>query len=132
LVVLRNNLVGALKEWKPTEVALESAFMGKNARSALSLGEARGVVIVTVAEKALPLIEIPPALVKRRVAGAGNASKELIAHLVAAQVAHCTEFGSLDESDALAVALCAFLEKSGNIGHDRGSGVPLPPGAELQ
>ena len=132
LVLFRKKLVCVLEEWSPTEVALESAFMGKNARSALRLGEARGVALVTVAEVGIPLMEIPPALVKRRVAGAGNAGKEMIAHLVAAQVEGCEDFGSLDESDALAVALCAFLEKSGNIGHDGGRRPVLPPGAELQ
>jgi crossover junction endodeoxyribonuclease RuvC len=110
LLALRASLVALLQEYRPEALAIESAFFGKNARSALRLGEARGVVLVTAQEHGLALRELPPALVKRRVAGSGSASKEQVARLVAAQLELSKTLDCTDESDAVAVALCGLLE----------------------
>lgn len=126
LLRLRGAMQECVRAYAPACLALEAAFFGKNARSALRLGEARGAAIVTAAELALPVLELPPALVKRRVAGSGAASKEQIAHLVRVQLALAPEFESSDESDALAVALCALLE-----GRTAAAGFSLP-GAYVQ
>ena len=113
-------------------LSLEAAFFGKNARSALRLGEARGVVLVTAQEHGMQLIELPPAQVKRRVTGAGAASKEQVARLVAAQLGlDEAEFGCTDQSDAAAVAYCGLLETSMQLGAATGR-LRLPPGASLQ
>ena len=133
LLTLRNSLRDALRQWSPSLVAVERAYFGRNANSALRLGEARGVVLVGAADAALPVWEIPPAQVKRRVAGAGNATKEQIARLVRAQIDLERDFESWDESDALAVGLCAVLDHrtpgSSEAAPAAGS---LPPGAEYQ
>jgi crossover junction endodeoxyribonuclease RuvC len=132
LVILRSSLAALLREWQPDLVSLEGVYIGRNARSALRLGEARGVMMVTVAEAKVDLLEVPPALVKRRVAGSGNASKEQVAVLVATQLGIEPIFSSFDESDSLAIALCAGLEKRDGLvknGEERSS---LPPGAALQ
>ena len=111
LLRLRHGLLELIEMHRPDLLALESAFFGKNARSALRLGEARGTVIVTSCELKVTLRELAPALVKRRVAGAGAATKEQVARLVKLRLPGTGDFGSEDESDALAVALCAWLEE---------------------
>lgn len=128
---LQNGLTSCVKEWQPELLALEAAFFGRNARSALRLGEARGVVMLTAANAGVPILEIPPAVVKRRVAGKGNADKEMIAHMVTAHLREEVTFQTQDESDACAIALCALI-------HDLAPQSPsarandLPPGAYEQ
>jgi len=111
LLRLRTGLEEVLRAWAPDLLALEAAFFGKNARSALRLGEARGVVMVTAAEHGVAVLELSPAQVKRRVAGAGRATKEQIARLVCLQLGLAEGTARADEADALAVALCAVLER---------------------
>jgi len=132
LLVLRRELEQALERWQPDLLAVEAAFFGRNARSALRLGEARGVILVGAAAAGVAIEEIPPALVKRRVGGSGVVSKEGMAALVAAQLGMEPRFASFDESDALSVALCAVLERQvpeADFGHNGGG---LPRGAGFQ
>jgi crossover junction endodeoxyribonuclease RuvC len=143
---LRCGLQELLKIHKPRQLTLEAAFFGKNARSALRIGEARGVVMVTCAEQEMEIVELPPAVIKRRIAGAGAATKEQIARLVALRLGledgHA--FETFDESDALAVALCGLdmqmrvasvpgmeLTASGRSKASARKNT-LPPGASLQ
>ena len=126
LNVLGNSFRMILADWRPSKVALEAAFFGKNARSALRLGESRGVILFMAGEAELPVIEIPPASIKLAVAGSGSASKEQVARLISAQL-HCPGFQGEDESDAVAVALCGFLR--GNMGQKEDR---IPRGAKLQ
>lgn len=137
---LHEGLLSVLQLHRPTELAIEAAYLGQNVRSALRLGEARGVVMMAAAAAGLPVEEIPPATVKRRVAGAGAASKEQVERLVRMRLGQPDlRFDSADESDAVAVALCALL-----AGEGRAGGLPatartrsrnrraLPAGARLQ
>lgn len=131
LLELRGQMLELLQSFRPEMLALESAFFGKNARSALRLGEARGVVLMTAQEQGLSLLELPPTVVKRRIAGAGNASKEQVARLVSAQLELHEPITCTDQSDAVAVALCGLLDGPGVPTPGR-SRVGLPKGASLQ
>lgn len=130
LASLREQMAAILAEYRPQWLALESAFFGKNARSALRLGEARGVVLVTAEEHSLQILELPPAQVKRRIAGSGAASKEQVARLLRAQLDCAVEFETGDQSDAIAVGYCGLLELS--VGAVTPSRRGLPPGASVQ
>jgi crossover junction endodeoxyribonuclease RuvC len=138
LFALARQLEVVLDEHAPGAVALEAAFFGRNARSALRIGEARGVVMMAAAARGLPVLEIPPATVKRRVTGAGGASKQQIERLVRMHLDRPDlRFAAADESDAIAVALCALLER--RTGAAVPAAVPaarrraaLPAGARLQ
>ncbi len=133
---LHESMLLVVREHKPARLALESAFFGRNARSALRIGEARGVVMMTAAAASMTVEEIPPASVKRRVAGIGSASKEQVGRMVRVLIAEPDAvFAADDESDAVAVALCALLEQENappagqaSTGARRG----LPVGARLQ
>jgi crossover junction endodeoxyribonuclease RuvC len=90
----------------PDEVAIESAFYGKNVQSALKLGHARGVSLLAAVEENLPTAEYSPREVKQAVVGKGNATKEQVRFMVRTILDAPTGTMPLDASDALAVAIC--------------------------
>jgi crossover junction endodeoxyribonuclease RuvC len=92
-------------EHAPDEVAVEQVFMAANAASALKLGHARGAAVTAVVVAELPVFEYTPRAVKQAVVGAGGAEKEQVQHMVRLLLGWQRSM-SLDESDALAVALC--------------------------
>jgi crossover junction endodeoxyribonuclease RuvC len=94
-----------LVELNPDAVAIEKVFLAKNFVSALKLGQARGVVILAVMEKGLPLFEYSPNEVKQACVGFGHADKKQIAKMISLLL-NVHEFETLDASDALAVAIC--------------------------
>jgi crossover junction endodeoxyribonuclease RuvC len=94
-----------LGEWQPLEVAVEQVFVSRNASSALKLGQARGAAISAVVTLDLPVFEYTPAAVKQGLVGNGRAEKEQVQHMVRVILGMQGRM-ALDESDALAVALC--------------------------
>jgi crossover junction endodeoxyribonuclease RuvC len=90
----------------PDEFAIESAFCGKNAQSALKLGHARGVSILAAVDQEIPTSEYAPREVKKSIVGIGTASKEQVRYMVITMLGLDRESLPLDASDALAVALC--------------------------
>jgi crossover junction endodeoxyribonuclease RuvC len=96
----------------PDEFAIESAFYGKNAQSALKLGQARGVSILAAVEKEIPTTEYTPREVKQAVVGKGTASKEQVQFMVQTLLQLKGEKMPLDTSDAIAVAICHLHRKS--------------------
>ena len=89
---------------QPAEMAVEEIFFAKYANAALKLGHARGVVLLVAAQKELQVHEYPPAIVKRTVAGSGQADKEQVARLVGTLLGLQKSF-DVDATDALAVAI---------------------------
>jgi crossover junction endodeoxyribonuclease RuvC len=100
------ELQALVHKYAPDEVAIESAFYGKNVQSALKLGHARGVSLLAAVEENLPTAEYSPREVKQAVAGKGNATKEQVRFMVRAILAAPAPTMLLDASDALAVAIC--------------------------
>jgi len=106
LLQLGEALEQALAHWRPDVLAVEQAFYGKSVQSALRLGESRGVVLLCAARAGVDVAQYPPATVKLRVAGAGSASKQAVAKMVAAGVGSTLAELPVDATDALALALC--------------------------
>lgn len=100
------DLRAVIAAYHPDEFAIESAFYGKNAQSALKLGHARGVSILAAVEEDIPTAEYSPREVKKAVVGNGNASKEQVQFMVRCLLRLSKTRMVLDTSDALAVALC--------------------------
>jgi crossover junction endodeoxyribonuclease RuvC len=105
LGVLGHTLGEIIGELEPDEVALELAFHGRNAASALKLGQARGAIMLLVAQHGLPLAEYAPAQIKQVVVGHGRATKEDVQQRVRLLLRMQREPAS-DAADALAIALC--------------------------
>jgi crossover junction endodeoxyribonuclease RuvC len=87
----------------PSCVAVEDVFV-KHARSALTLGQARGVVLLASAQAELEVSAYSPALVKRSVAGSGQAPKDQLARIVCAMLGF-RNLPVADATDALAIAI---------------------------
>ena len=94
---------------EPDAVALEESFVGADARTALSVGQARGVVLVACAAAGLECAEYAPAHVKKAVCGYGRAEKEQVKRMVKAILGLDAEPASAHAADALAVAICHAL-----------------------
>ena len=75
-------LCDVILEYHPDEFAIESAFYGKNAQSALKIGQARGVSILAAVNHEIPTTEYSPREVKKAVVGNGGASKEQVQAMV--------------------------------------------------
>ena len=105
LAVLAEGLSAVLDEHRPDEVAVEETFVNAGPRSALILGQARGVVLVTPALRGLLVAEYAANLVKKSVVGTGHADKTQIALMVKTLLPTAVVKGA-DAADALAIAIC--------------------------
>ena len=98
-----------VSEHAPDAVALEESFVGVDARTALSVGQARGAVLVASARAGVACAEYPPAVVKQAVCGYGRADKQQVQRMVKAILGMQAEPTPSHASDALAVAICHAL-----------------------
>ena len=98
-----------LAEHAPDAVALEESFVGADARIALSVGQARGAVLVAAASVGVECAEYAPARVKQAVCGYGHADKGQIQRMVKLVLGLQTAPRYDHEADALAVAICHAL-----------------------
>jgi crossover junction endodeoxyribonuclease RuvC len=106
LPMLYQGLMDLLNEHKPQVVAIEELFFNKNVRTALSVGHARGIVILAAAHAGLPVAEYTPLQVKQAVVGYGRATKEQVQSMVKILL-HMDHIPRPDDAaDALAIAIC--------------------------
>lgn len=113
LGIIYDTLQDIMHKHKPGEFAIETAFYGRNVQSALKIGYARGVAMLAAVHNSIPVSEYSPREVKKSVAGSGAASKEQVAYMIKNILCLKSKVSRLDESDALAVALChAFRMRS--------------------
>ena len=105
-----------VQQYKPSEMAIEAPFFGKNVQSMLKLGRAQGVAIAAGMVNNLVITEYMPKKIKRAVTGNGNASKEQVAGML--ENILNTKFAEkkFDATDALATALCHWYQSSGPLG----------------
>lgn len=108
LARLQQELEIVLDRLAPAAVAVEDVFSHRNARSALALGQARGVALAAAARRGVPVFSYPPATVKRAVCGHGRAEKQQTCRMVQAMLGLRRDLQE-DEADAMAVAICHTL-----------------------
>ena len=94
----------AIAEHAPDSVAIEESFVGADARIALSVGQARGAVLVACAAAGVDAVEYAPARVKQSVCGYGRADKAQVRRMV--KLVLGVDVANSHASDALAVAIC--------------------------
>ena len=102
---IREEVDGLLDRFQPTVVVVEDAFAARNVRSALRIGEGRGVVLACAATRGLVVDQYPPAVVKKSLVGNGGASKEQVQHMVRRLLGISQDLQA-DEADGLAIAIC--------------------------
>jgi len=114
LAFLHDGLAAVVERERPDEAAVERVFAGVNPQSLITLGEARGVLLLALARARIPLHEVTPAEVKRAVAGNGGAEKEQVRRMVRVFLPGKGRL-PLDAADAAAVALCHAWGAAGRI-----------------
>mgnify|MGYP000737046364 FL=1 len=107
--------------YHPDEVALEAPFFGKNVQSMLKLGRAQGVAMAAALQRDIPITEYAPRKIKMAITGKGTASKEQVAGMLQHMLDIKEAPKYLDESDALAVAVCHALQKNPAAGGQKHS-----------
>ncbi len=106
LLQVYTELCGEMQRWQPDVVAVEEVFYSVNAKSALKLGQVRGVALLAAAACGIAVAEYAPLRIKSSVVGYGLAKKEQVQFMVARllQLAELPE--PPDAADALAIAIC--------------------------
>lgn len=111
LQLIFSRMDSLLKQYRPSSVAIEAPFFGKNVQSMLKLGRAQGVAIAAAMMNGLQAVEYAPRKVKQAITGRGNATKEqvwqMLQHTLALKEEQITHF---DATDALSVALCHYYQ----------------------
>jgi crossover junction endodeoxyribonuclease RuvC len=104
LQAIYEALQAIVAEHAPTAIAVEDIFYARFAGAALKLGHARGIALLVGAQAGVPIAAYPPALVKRSIAGRGQADKTQVARVVGA-ILGLRELPEIDATDALAIAI---------------------------
>lgn len=109
LLAIHRDLGALLARHRPDAVAVEGIFFGRNARSTVVLGHARGVVMLTAAEAGLEVFEYAPRLVKQAVVGRGEATKAQVGWMVAKLLRLERAPSPADAADGVALALAHLV-----------------------
>jgi len=116
LLIIYKKLTEIIKEHKPEVLAIEELFFNTNAKTAFVVGQARGVVLLTAAQKNLPVTIYTPLQVKMAITGYGRAEKNQIGQMVKILLKLPSIPKPDDTADALAIAIThAFSYKSNSL-----------------
>ena len=110
LLILHRGLSDVIERLKPTECAVEEVFLAKNFQSALKLGQARGVALLSAGSASIPVKEFAAKTVKQAICGQGQATKTQIQNMVI-RILNLPDNPGEDAADALGIALCAGYSK---------------------
>jgi crossover junction endodeoxyribonuclease RuvC len=106
LQMIYETVARVIREYKPTDFAIEAPFFGKNVQSMLKLGRAQGVAIAAAMQAGLGVTEYSPKKVKQSITGNGNADKDQVWKMLERILSVKEKPKYYDATDALAVALC--------------------------
>ena len=106
LVRIHARVCDLIREHRPHAVAVEDLFFGQNARTAFSVGQARGVVLLAAGLAGVPTFSYTPQAVKQAVCGSGRADKHQVQNMVGRLLALGETPKPDHAADALAVAIC--------------------------
>lgn len=113
---IHNFIVELIKKFDPEVMAIEQLYFAANSKTALTVGHARGVILLAAANADLPTTSYTPLQVKQALTGYGRADKKQIQIMVSAILHLPRQVTQDDAADALAVALThAFSYKLGHI-----------------
>lgn len=109
LQAVRNDVTEAVRRFQPQAACVESLFFQTNAKTAMKVGMARGVILLALADLGVALVEVTPNQVKQGVAGWGNADKKQVAEMVTRLLKLDKIPTPDDAADALALAIVGGL-----------------------
>ncbi len=120
LEAIYSELDKIIKLYKPTQFAIETAFYNKNVQAVLKIGYVRGISLLLAQQCNLDISEYSPREIKKSVVGNGGASKEQVQFMIKKIMNLKNDFKTLDESDAVAIAICHAFKKD-SLSHKSGS-----------
>ena len=106
LETVYNGINEIIKTYKPDAMSIEELFFNNNAKTALTVGQARGVIILAAVQNHLPVYEYTPLQVKQALTGYGRASKGQIQQMMKSMLGLAQIPKPDDVADALAIAVC--------------------------
>ncbi len=106
LLAIHRQLANIIAQYRPDHAAVEQLFFNKNVRTALAVGHARGVTLMTLAQANIPIFEYTPLEVKQAITGSGRADKRQIQQMVTLLLNLDKTPKPDDVADALAIAVC--------------------------
>ena len=122
LLQIHQELDDIIRQYEPEAVAIEELFHQKNAKTVITVAQARGVLLMTAAARNIEISEYTPLQVKQAVCGYGNAVKKQV-QLMVKQILHMENIAKPDDAaDALAIAICHLHSyRMGNLYKGRSS-----------
>ena len=118
LAIIFDRLGAIIQEHKPDDVAIEDVFYAINVKSALKLGQVRGVAMLAASSAGLEVAEYSPLSIKSAVVGYGKAEKQQVQHMVTRLLNLSKVPEPADAADALAIAIC-HLHTSATLSRQR-------------
>lgn len=106
LRVIFHGLSEVISEFRPQDVAVEELFFARNAKTAIAVGQGRGIVLLAAAEAGLAVSEYTPMQVKQAVQGYGSATKHQVGEMVKMLLKLDAVPKPDDAADAAAIAIC--------------------------
>ena len=100
-----------IERHRPATLAVESSFHGKNVRTTMVLGQARGVILLAGARAGLEIVEFPPAQVKQSIVGRGGAAKAQVGYMIQQLLRLAGPPAPSDAADGVAVALTYLIRR---------------------
>lgn len=106
LEIIHRNIEALIKEFEPEQMAVEELFFNKNVKTAISVGQARGVILLAGSQAGLKVAEYTPLQIKQAVVGYGRADKMQVQQMVKSLL-NLSEIPRPDDAaDALAISIC--------------------------
>lgn len=106
LLLIHRQLSELIQRYQPDAAAVEELFFSRNVRTAMSVGQARGVILLAAAQAGLPIYHYKPSEVKQAVAGYGAAAKPQMQEMVRLLLGLDAVLTPDDVADAVAIAIC--------------------------
>ncbi len=106
LKLIYEGIEDAIKKYKPDHMAIEELFFNNNAKTAIAVGQARGVILLGAVNNGIPICEYTPLQVKQSVVGYGRADKSQVQQMTKALLNLSKIPKPDDVADALAIAIC--------------------------
>lgn len=115
LTIIHQELDGLIKKYQPDVVGVEQLFFSKNVRTAMAVGQARGVILLAIDQNNIALAEYTPLQVKQSVVGYGKATKEQVIFMTQRLLNLPCKPSPDDVADALAIAICTTHSAGNNL-----------------
>jgi crossover junction endodeoxyribonuclease RuvC len=115
LRILYNDLTNVINEFRPDEAAIEELFFNSNAKTAIMVGEARGIALLACVQSGLEIFEYTPLQIKQSLVGYGRAEKKQVQSMVKI-ILNLKEVPKPDDTaDAIAAAICHAHSSSNRV-----------------